>query len=137
MRQLRTASILCRSSKSGPPSFSARGAHRIGVSSAMQADKIESAPVSRALRRSVKTGGAGAGKPRSTCETELEAVFVIFAGCSWRHAAAMLEAGEISKENYGRRNAGIKDLAKQRCPKRPLLLCWIYLSPPYPMFSNE
>lgn len=63
--------------------FSARGAHRIGVSSAMQADRIESAPVSRALRMSVKACGAGTSKPRSIREIELEAIFVIFAGCCW------------------------------------------------------
>lgn len=51
--------------------FSARGAHRIGVSSAMQADRIESAPVSRALRMSVKACGAGTSKPRQPVKLSL------------------------------------------------------------------
>ena len=79
IRQLRIASILCCFSKSGPPSFSAKGVHRIGVSDAMYTARMESAPVPRALQMSIKVGRAGISDPRSIREIELEATSVISA----------------------------------------------------------
>ncbi len=83
MRQSRMVSILCCVSKSNPPSFSARGVHRIGVSFAMYAARIESAPVPRALQMSIKVGRAGISSPRSIREIELEATSVSSASCFW------------------------------------------------------